>query len=170
MRFLVSGPPGSGKSTLILRLIDFLKEKNIKVGGIISPEVRKENVRIGFKVVDLLTLKEKQFASVNYKTNYKVGKYCVDVKLFEEIAIPALEIAERECKVIAIDEIGKMELFSKKFEEKVKEILSSNKIVIAAVHGNYLNEYKKYGKLFWLERERWNEIYNSIASELQKII
>jgi nucleoside-triphosphatase len=170
MRFLVSGLPGSGKSTLILKLIDFLKEKNIKVGGIVSPEVRKENVRIGFKVVDLLTLKEKLFASVNYKTNYKVGKYCVDVKLFEEIAIPALEIAERECKVIAIDEIGKMELFSKKFEEKVKEILSSNKIVIAAVHRNYLNEYKKYGKVFWLEKERWNEIYNSIASELQKIV
>ena len=170
MRFLVSGLPGSGKSTLILRLIDFLKEKNIKVGGIISPEVRKENVRIGFKVVDLLTLKEKLFASVNYKTNYKVGKYCVDVKLFEEIAIPALEIAERECKVIAIDEIGKMELFSKKFEEKVKEILGSNKIVIAAVHRNYLNGYKKYGKLFWLERERWNEIYNSIIAELHKIV
>jgi nucleoside-triphosphatase len=170
MRFLVSGLPGSGKSTLILKIIDFLKEKNIKVGGIISPEVRKENVRIGFKVVDLLTLKEKLFASVNYKTNYKVGKYCVDVKLFEEIAIPALEIAERECKVIAIDEIGKMELFSKKFGEKVEKILSSNKIVIAAVHRNYLNEYKKYGKLFWLERERWNEIYNSIASELQQIV
>jgi nucleoside-triphosphatase len=170
MRFLVSGLPGCGKSTLILKLIDFLKGKDIKVGGIISPEVRKENVRIGFKVVDLLTLKEKLFASVNYKTNYKVGKYCVDVKLFEEIAIPALEIAERECKVIAIDEIGKMELFSKKFKEKVREILSSNKIVIAAVHRNYLNEYKKYGKVFWLEKERWNEIYNSIASELQKIV
>jgi len=170
MRFLVSGLPGSGKSTLILKLIDFLKEKNIKVGGIISPEVRKENIRIGFKVIDLLTLKEKLFASVNYKTNYKVGKYCVDVKLFEEIAIPALEIAERECKVIAIDEIGKMELFSKRFEEKVKEILDGNKVVIAAVHRNYLNEYKKYGKVLWLERERWNEIYNSIITELQKIV
>jgi nucleoside-triphosphatase len=170
MKLLISGPPASGKSTLIIKLIDFLTKNNVKVGGIISPEVRKGGVRIGFKVVDLLTLKEKLFASVYYKTEYKVGKYYVDVGFFEEIAIPAFEIAERECKVIAIDEIGKMELFSKKFEEKIREVLTGNKVVIAVVHRNYLNEYKKYGKAFWLEREKWKEIYDSIVVELQKVV
>jgi nucleoside-triphosphatase len=170
MKFLISGPPASGKSTLVIKLIEFLKDKGIKVGGIISPEVREKRIRIGFKVVDLLNLKEKIFASIHYNTNYKVGKYFVDINIFEEIAIPALEAAEKECKVIVIDEIGKMELFSKKFEEKIREILSSDKIVIAVIHRNYLNEYKKYGKVIWLEREKWNDIYNSMLAELQKII
>jgi nucleoside-triphosphatase len=170
MKFLISGPPASGKSTLVVKLIEFLKEKDIKVGGIISPEVREGGIRIGFKVVDLLNLKEKVFASIYYNTNYRVGKYFVDVEIFEDVAIPALEVAEKECRVIVVDEIGKMELFSKRFEDKVKDILKSNKIVIAVVHRNYAEEYKKYGKLIWLERNKWNEIFTSIILDLQKIV
>jgi nucleoside-triphosphatase len=170
MRFLISGPPASGKSTLIANLIEFLKNKNVKVGGIISPEVREGRIRIGFKVVDLLNLKEKVFASIYYNTNHRVGKYFVEVGIFEDVAIPALEVAEKECKVIVIDEIGKMELFSKRFEDKVKDILKSNKIVIAVVHRNYVKEYKEYGKFIWLEREKWNEIFDSLILDLQKII
>jgi nucleoside-triphosphatase len=170
MKFLISGPPASGKSTLVVKLIEFLKEKNIKVGGIISPEVREGRIRIGFKVVDLLNLKEKVFASIYYNTNHRVGKYFVDVGIFEDVAIPALEVAEKECKVIVIDEIGKMELFSKRFEDKVKDILKSNKIVIAVVHRNYVDEYKEYDKFIWLEREKWNEVFASIILDLQKII
>ncbi len=170
MKFLISGPPASGKSTLVVKLIEFLKKKNIKVGGIISPEVREGRIRIGFKVVDLLNLKEKVFASIYYNTNYRVGKYFVDVDIFEDVAIPALEVAEKECRVIVVDEIGKMELFSKRFEDKVKDILKSNKIVIAVVHRNYDEEYKKYGKLIWLERDKWDEVFTSIILDIQKII
>ena len=170
MKFLISGPPASGKSTLMNKVIEFLKEKNIKVGGIVSPEVRKGGIRIGFKVVDLITLRESVFASIYYKTKNRVGKYFVDTLLFEDVAIPALENARKECKVIAIDEIGKMELFSKKFEEVVREILNEEKIVIAVVHRDYLGEYKKYGRVFWLEKEKWNEVYNSIIADIQKII
>jgi nucleoside-triphosphatase len=170
MKFLISGPPASGKSTLVLKLIEFLKNKGKKIGGIVSPEVRERGIRVGFKIVDLLSLKEKVFASINYKTKYKVGKYFVNVEYFEEIAIPALEMAEKECDVIVIDEIGKMELFSEKFEKKVECILKCDKIVVATVHRNYIEKYKNYGKVFWLERERWNEIYNLIASQIQQLI
>ncbi len=170
MKFLISGPPGSGKSTLILRLRDFFLSKNKRVGGIISPEIRRDGIRIGFKVVDLLTLRESVFASINFRTNHRVGKYFVDVQSFEEIAIQALEAAEEDCEVIIIDEIGKMELFSESFEKKVIEILKGNKLVIAAVHGEYLNEYRKFGKVFWVERERWNEVYSSLLFNFEKII
>jgi len=169
MRFLISGPPASGKSTLVSKLVDFLRKNDIKVGGIVTPEIRENGVRVGFKVVDLMTLKENIFASISYKTNYKVGKYFVDVDLFENIAIPALEKAEGGSDVIVIDEIGKMELFSKKFEETVKRILNGPKPVLAAIHRNYLEEYKRYGKVYWLEREKWVEVYNLIFSEIQKI-
>ena len=169
MKLLISGPPASGKSTLISKIVDFLRKNDIKVGGIITPEIREKGIRIGFKVVDLMTLKEIVFASVNYRSSYKVGKYFVDVGLFESIAINALEKAEKESEIIVIDEVGKMELFSKNFEEMVKRIFIGHKPVLAVIHRNYLDEYRGYGKVYWLEREKWSEIYNSIFSEIQKI-
>jgi len=169
MKLLISGPPASGKSTLISKMVDFLRKGGIKVGGIITPEIRENGIRMGFKVVNLMTLKESVFASINYESNYKVGRYFVDVELFESIAIDALEKAEKESEIIVIDEVGKMELFSKKFEEMVKRIFIGHKPVLAVIHRNYLNEYRKYGKVYWLERDKWNEIYNSISSEIQKI-
>ena len=169
MKVLISGPPASGKSTLISKIVDFLKKNDIKVGGVITPEIRENGIRIGFKVVDLMTFKECVFASINYRSSYKVGKYFVDIVLFESIAINALENAEKESEIIVIDEVGKMELFSKRFEEMVKRIFNGHKPVLAVIHRNYLDEYRKYGKVYWLERERWNEIYNTILSEIQKI-
>jgi len=169
MNILLSGPPASGKSTLIAKIVDFLKANNVKVGGIVTPEVRKNNIRVGFKVVDLMTLKEVIFAGINLKSNYRVGKYFVDISLFESISIPALENAEKESDIIVIDEIGRMELFSKKFEEVIKKIMNGAKPVLAVVHRNYLDEYKICGKVYWLERESWNEIYNEILSEIQEI-
>jgi len=169
MRFFISGPPASGKSTLVSKVVDFLRKNDIKIGGIVTPEVRDNGRRIGFKVVDLMTLKESIFASINYKSNYRVGKYFVDVDLFENIAIPALEKAEAESDIVVIDEIGKMELFSKKFEETVKRVLNGSRPILAVVHRNYLEEYKKYGKIYWLEREKWDDVFKLIFSEVQKI-
>jgi len=89
--------------------------------------------------------------------------------LFESVAINALENAEKESEIIVIDEVGKMELLSRKFEEMVKRIFIGHKPVLAVIHRNYLDEYRKYGKVYWLEREKWNEIYNLILSDIQKI-
>lgn len=54
-----------------------------------------------------------------------VGKYSVLVDDFERIAIPAVDAGN--CAVVIIDEIGKMELFSRRFANAVEEIF---------VHGN----------------------------------
>jgi nucleoside-triphosphatase len=169
MNILLSGPPASGKSTLIAKIVDFLKANNVKVGGIVTPEIRKDNIRVGFKVVDLMTLNEVIFAGINLKSNYRVGKYFVDISLFESISIPALENAEKESDIIVIDEIGRMELFSKKFKDAIKKIMNGTKPVLAVVHRNYLDEYKIYGEVYWLERENWKETYNEILSEIQEI-
>jgi len=55
-----------------------------------------------------------------WTSNKIVGSYGVNVERFEEKAIPIMEKAMKckECVVI-IDEVGKMELFSKKFRDMV---------------------------------------------------
>ena len=52
----------------------------------------------------------------------------------ELIGAKAIADAVENCEVIAIDEIGPMELFSEKFKEVVLKALESHKPVLAVVH------------------------------------
>ena len=57
-KFLITGPPRCGKSTLISRLIDYLLNK-YTIQGFLTPEVRKEGKRIGFDIYDIYSKKRK---------------------------------------------------------------------------------------------------------------
>lgn len=66
--------------------------------------------------------------------DYKVGNYHVYVKEFEDACKNFMESAD-ESSLLVIDEIGKMELHSKKFEAFIKNLLKSPKAfkIIATV-------------------------------------
>ena len=53
----------------------------------------------------------------------KVGQYTVTLKEFEAVALSAMS---RNCEVLVIDEIGKMESFSSRFNNLVREVFSSD--------------------------------------------
>ena len=74
-----------------------------------------------------------------------VGKYQVDVESFEQIALPTLQLQRPEPedggtssgsgnkkRMFAIDEIGKMELFSQDFVEVVQTVFQCPDVVILA--------------------------------------
>lgn len=77
---------------------------------------------------------------------HHVGKYQVDVNSFEQIALPTLQIkakpssevqtgsgANSEAKqLFIIDEVGKMELFSRDFVEAVKALFHCPSVVVLA--------------------------------------
>ena len=52
---VLTGTPGVGKTTAIIRVARALKERGVKVGGIVSRELRTNNRRIGFEFIDLST-------------------------------------------------------------------------------------------------------------------
>jgi nucleoside-triphosphatase THEP1 len=52
---VLTGAPRVGKTTTIMRLAWVLKERGVKVGGIVSRELRNNNMRIGFEFIDLST-------------------------------------------------------------------------------------------------------------------
>eukprot|EP00112_Aurelia_sp_Birch-Aquarium-sp1_P002810 Seg1311.6 transcript_id=Seg1311.6/GoldUCD/mRNA.D3Y31 product="Cancer-related nucleoside-triphosphatase" protein_id=Seg1311.6/GoldUCD/D3Y31 len=61
----------------------------------------------------------------------KVGQYCVDVKSFEERALPTLAQCEA-MHIFVVDEIGKMEVFSSKFCTAIRRVFDSKNAVILA--------------------------------------
>ncbi len=122
MKILITGEPGIGKTTLIKAIV---KELGPKCIGFWTEEVRDKEThkRVGFKVVSTQG-QSSLFAHKTFHSKHLVGSYGVNVKRFEEIALPVLEkgIKEKD-KILIIDELGKMEFFSKAFVELVRHIM-----------------------------------------------
>ncbi|KAL0431048.1 UNVERIFIED_CONTAM: Cancer-related nucleoside-triphosphatase [Sesamum radiatum] len=136
--FLVTGPPGVGKTTLIIRVLEALKQSNpsLKIQGFYTRELREGAERVGFEVVTL-DGRRGPLASTNISSRESqrwpnVGRYKVDVSSFESLALPELQVKE-DTDLFIIDEVGKMELFSSSFFPAVLRVLESNIPLLASV-------------------------------------
>jgi len=170
MKVFLTGAPGSGKSTVLMRVIERLRAEGLRIGGIVTPEIRVRGSRTGFSVLDLSSGKGGILASVDQPEGPRVGKYKVDLVDFERIALPALAYAQEECDVICVDELGTMEFFSKAFKQKINEILTSEKPLIAVVHRNYARNYEKHGRLHEVTPTNREKLPEIIASEIKNCI
>lgn len=132
--FLITGAPGSGKTTVLSKTVEALKGHGVSIGGMISREARDGCDRLGFEVIDLNSGKHGWLAHVDQKTGPQVGKYRVNLSDLERIGVKAVAEATQKYDVIVIDEIGPMELFSAKFKQAVQAALESSKVVLAVVH------------------------------------
>ena len=144
-KILITGPPKCGKSTMISKLIEFYSKKNYKIYGFLTPEVKKDNKREGFDVQDNHSKDRFPLARIgNYKTRFKLGKYSIFVKEFENYIDALFNIEDRKVNLIIIDEIGKMELFSEKFQDLIKKLFKSNTPLIATIGEKMSHSVKDY--------------------------
>lgn len=76
----LTGPPRIGKTTVVLKVVSELRDVGLKVGGMISQEIREGGIRVGFKIVNLKTGLEGILARIDQKSGPSVGKYrvCLD--------------------------------------------------------------------------------------------
>lgn len=138
---LMTGNPGVGKTTVLKKTINILKERGYSIGGMLSEEVREDGVRIGFEIVDVGSEKRGWLSHVNQKTGPTLGKYRVNLKDLEDVGANAIIEAAENCDITVIDEIGPMELFSPTFKKAVEMALQSHKLVIAVVHRRVDNQF-----------------------------
>ena len=132
--FFLTGSPGTGKTTVLQRTVEALKNAEVEIGGMISHEVREEETRVGFEIIDLGTKKRGWLAHVNQPDGPQVGKYRVILKDLEAIGAESIRNAVAKAQVIVIDEVGPMELHSLAFKEAVVQALSSSKPVLGVIH------------------------------------
>ena len=129
---LITGPPRCGKTTLIKRLCsDPLMSQNF--AGFITEEIRDKGQRIGFKIVSYPDGKEGLLARKGMPSSYRLGSYGINLEDLDKIGCSAAGHALTTRKIIIIDEIGKMELFSDKFKKILLEALDSPQKVVATV-------------------------------------
>jgi nucleoside-triphosphatase len=129
MNILVTGRPGCGKTTLVERVASALGER---AGGFTSTEIRGKGGRLGF-AIRTLDGREGVLAHVSHKSRHRVGRYGVNVRDIDAVAVPAIEDAVSEEKIAVIDEIARMELFSEAFRRAVLLALDSPYPVLATI-------------------------------------
>jgi nucleoside-triphosphatase len=145
---LLTGVPGSGKSTVICKLAERLASPP---GGFYTEEIRKGGERRGFRLV-AFDGAQAVIAHVDFPKTHRVSKYGVDVAAIDDASEKALA-PRRGVDIYLVDEIGKMECLSERFVERMRELLDSSRTVVATVAsrgGGFIAEVKKRD-----DCERW---------------
>ena len=169
--FLITGLPGIGKTSLIIRLADLLKEA--RPAGFYTREVREEGIRKGFELVDF-NGERSMLSRVGLKSPFAVGKYGVDVESFDTY-LKNVDFLSGKSDIVIIDEIRRMECFSKLFREMVLRLLDSDKTFVAtiALRGDHfidqIKERKDVG-LFVVLRENMDELAQTLSSRILKTV
>ena len=131
---LVTGPPGIGKTSIMRRTVKELKNRGYAVGGIICREVREGGLRVGFELKDLSTGQRGWLAHVNESKGPVVGKYHINLTDLDVIGAGSIIDAVQNADIIAIDEIGPMELLSTAFSNAILQAVESSKPLFGTIH------------------------------------
>jgi nucleoside-triphosphatase len=105
--------------------------KSLHPVGFYTEEIREKGERKGFELISLEGNRG-LLSHKNIKSPHRVGNYKVDIEGFEDF-LNSISFSNLLSHLIIIDEIGKMECFSPQFNKFLKEILDSEKWVLAII-------------------------------------
>lgn len=166
---LITGLPGIGKTTLIRELATRLVE--FRPAGFYTEEIRNERgIREGFRLITLCGC-QRILSHIRHPSPYRVGRYGVDVEGFECL-LEELDLRDSLAPLIIIDEIGKMECFSRRFVDTVQLFLGGPKTLVATIALNgegFIQQVKQRPdcRLVTVTRENRDHLPDEIARELQ---
>ena len=166
---LITGLPGVGKTTLIRELAKRLAEHN--PAGFYTEEIRDaQGTREGFRLVTLCG-RQLVLSHIRHPGPYRVSRYGVDVAGFEQLLVE-LDLRHARSRLIVIDEIGKMECLSRKFEEEVTRLMDAPNVVVATVAlkgEKFIRQVKNRPdcRLVTVTRENRDSLVNDLLSEVQ---
>lgn len=169
---LLSGEPRVGKTTALKKIIQMIGESNCI--GFYTEEIRDEFDRIGFDCVSL-DGRRKRIADVNIHSDTRMGRYGIDIEVFEDFALQSINNYSSSSKIIIIDEIGPIQLLSIKFKQEINNILTGSNCVIGTIFYNKhpeIDEMKKIPgiKIYTITNENRNTLVGNIYKGVQEFI
>ncbi|MGM0620525.1 MAG: nucleoside-triphosphatase [Bacteroidota bacterium] len=120
--FIIKGKIDGGKTTFVKHLIDRLKQKNIRIGGIYSEKIFENDKKVGYDLVNIKNKESKIFLRKNNNSTEKIG----DFSIFHEAIREGNEILKPENNsdehIVIIDEVGLLELNGNGWATRLNEL------------------------------------------------
>jgi nucleoside-triphosphatase len=146
---LLTGVPGVGKTTVVRRVVERLEGRRLR--GFLTEEIRERGRRVGF-ALQTLAGERATLAHVEQRSPHRVGRYGVDVAALDRVVGAALA-PDPGVELFVVDEIGKMECFSRAFVAAMEALLAAGRPVLATVAlrgGGFIARVKQRpGALLW---------------------
>ncbi len=167
-RLAVTGPPGVGKSTLVQKCANASK---LNVGGVLAREKRIKDRRVGFELLDLGSGATGMLADES-GDGPQLGKYRVRLDDLDQVGAKAIEDALHS-DLIVVDEVGPMELSSKRFVAAVEKAIASDKPMLVVLHQwsqhPLAKKIRKSFRVITISKENRDRLAEEVASEIKKL-
>jgi nucleoside-triphosphatase THEP1 len=137
--YIITGKIGSGKTSLIQKLINKLYQNKVKVSGIISTRIIEDEITTGYDVVNISTGESKKFLRINgTEQQARIGKFYIYP---EGLNTGNETLLANQTQLVIIDEIGKLELEGKGWSESLQKLINNSKShLFLSVREEVLNE------------------------------
>jgi nucleoside-triphosphatase len=167
-RLAITGQPGVGKSTLVQKCANASRHK---VGGVLARDKRVKDRRVGFELLDLGSGAMGMLADET-GDGPQLGKYRVRLDDLDRIGARAIEEALHS-DLIVVDEVGPMELSSKRFVTAVEKAIASDKPMLVVLHQwsqhPLAKKIRKTFRVITLTNENRDRIADEISMEMKKL-
>jgi nucleoside-triphosphatase len=173
---LLTGPPGIGKTSVLRRTVKALKNSGYKVGGLVCREVREGGVRVGFEIMDLSTGQRGWLAHVNQPAGPKIGKYHVNLTDLDVIGAGSILDAIQTADILAVDEIGPMELLSTALSNAILKAVESSKPLLGTIHYRLNNslidsiKMREDTEILRVTYENRENLHNLVANKINECL
>jgi nucleoside-triphosphatase THEP1 len=123
----LTGAPSSGKTTVIKKVIQHLE---YPANGFYTEEEKIDGRRVGF-LMKTIDGRIGYLAHQDIASEFRIRRYGVSIENIETIAVPSITPSGRD--IIVLDEIGKMECFSKVFKQAAVRALDAPNVIIGTI-------------------------------------
>lgn len=131
---------------------------------------------MGFEIMDLSTGQRGWLAHVNQPTGPRIGKYRVNLTDLDVIGAGAILDALQNADILAVDEIGPMELSSSAFSNALVKAVESSKPILGTIHyglrNSLINNIKNREdvEILRVTYENRENLHNLIAGKISEYL
>lgn len=106
-----------------MRYSHWLVGQKFKLGGVLCPEAKNNDIKIGYDIVDVQTDRSVMFGRFTSEADFPgepVGDYLISYEGLEFANRAIQKALESKCDVVFIDEVGHLELAGRGIVESVR--------------------------------------------------